>query len=169
MGPGMMYGSGYSIAGCPGMATYSPVSLPISQRDALRNLENFSSRYGANVRIEDFMIFSNNYYADLVDASSDLGLVEVLVDRYNGNTYREPGPNAMWDVRYGGRGALGEQRYDLVVAQNVSEVFLNGYLSGSRVMRSKAFPGYYTFDFGRSEIDGMLSVNYYTGDIWVHT
>jgi hypothetical protein len=63
---------------------------------------------------------------------------------------------------------LDEQRYDLVAAQNISKVFLNGYLPGPRVMRSKAFPGYYTFGFGRSEIDGILSVNYYTGDIWVH-
>jgi hypothetical protein len=33
------------------------------------------------------MAFSNNYYADLVDAGSGLGLAEVLVDRYTGNTY----------------------------------------------------------------------------------
>lgn len=51
----------------------------------------------------------------------------------------------MWNVRYGGRGALGEQRDDLVAAQNVSEVFPSGYLPRFRVMRSKAFPGYYTF------------------------
>ncbi|MPN19611.1 hypothetical protein SDC9_166983 [bioreactor metagenome] len=30
-------------------------------------------------------------------------------------------------------------------------------------------PGYYTFDFGRQEIEGMLSVNAYSGQIWVHT
>jgi hypothetical protein len=53
----------------------------------LRNLDNFSCRYGANVRVKDFMAFSNNYYADLVDAGSGLGLAEVLVDRYTGNTY----------------------------------------------------------------------------------
>jgi hypothetical protein len=57
-----MYDSGYSTVGCPGMATYSPVSRQIRQRDALRDLEN-SSRYGANVWIENFRTFSNNYYA----------------------------------------------------------------------------------------------------------
>ncbi len=33
----------------------------------------------------------------------------------------------------------------------------------------QAFPGYYTFDFGRQKVEGMLSVNAYTGEIWVHT
>jgi len=30
-------------------------------------------------------------------------------------------------------------------------------------------PGYYTFDFGRNETESMLSVNAYSGQIWVHT
>ncbi len=67
--------------------TLQPRPPPISQSDTLRNLDNFSFRYGANVRVKDFMAFSNNYYADLVDAGSGLGLAEVLVDRYTGNTY----------------------------------------------------------------------------------
>jgi hypothetical protein len=54
---------------------------------AIKALDNFSFRYGANVRVKDFMAFSNNYYADLVDAVSGLGLAEVLVDRYTRNTY----------------------------------------------------------------------------------
>jgi hypothetical protein len=48
MGPGMMYDSDYSTVGCPGMATCSPGPPPISQSDALGNLDNFSFRYGAN-------------------------------------------------------------------------------------------------------------------------
>lgn len=36
-------------------------------------------------------------------------------------------------------------------------------------MEAGAFPGYYTFDFGRKEVEGMLSVNAYTGEVWVHT
>ena len=40
---------------------------------------------------------------------------------------------------------------------------------GPNMIEEGAFPGYYTFDFGRKEVEGMLSVNAYTGEVWVHT
>jgi len=37
------------------------------------------------------------------------------------------------------------------------------------VMASQSFPGYYTFDYGRTKVEGMLSVNAATGAVWPHT
>lgn len=54
-------------------------------------------------------------------------------------------------------------------AKKLAEAFLKGFLPGARVIEEGAFPGYYTFDFGRKEVEGMLSVNAYTGEVWVHT
>ena len=54
-------------------------------------------------------------------------------------------------------------------AQALAEGFLAGYLPGASVLEGTAFPGYYTFDFGRGEVEGMLSVNAATGEVWVHT
>lgn len=181
MGPEMMYGPGYTGynysyyspgSGMMGnmMALYYPGVRPITQDVALRNMESLARKYGSNVEVEDLMAFSSNYYAVLKDAASGQGLDEVLVDRYSGSAYPEPGPNMMWNTRFGaGRVQAGGAGYDLNGAKRLAEDFLTGYLPGAQVLESEAMPGYYTFDFGRKEIEGMLSVNAYSGQIWVHT
>lgn len=180
MGPGMMYNQSGNYGYGPGMmgsmmtgnmmAVYYPKSKPITQDVALKNMENFSRQYGSNTEVEDFMVFSINYYAVVKDTASGQDIAEILVDRYSGAAYSEPGPNMMWNTRYGaGRVQNGSSGYDLAAAKKLTEDFLIGYLPGSQIQESHAMPGYYTFDFGRNETEGMLSVNAYNGQIWVHT
>ena len=179
MGPGMMNNPGYNYSYRPGMmgemmgnmmALYYPESKPITQDVALKNMENITRQYGSNTEVDDFMTFSNNYYAVVKDAASGQDIAEILVDRYSGSTYPEPGPNMMWNTRYGaGRVQAGSSGYDLTGAKKLAEDFLTGYLPGAQIQESHAMPGYYTFDFGRNETESMLSVNAYTGQIWVHT
>ena len=184
MGPGMMgdQNGNYSGSGMMGgmmtsnmmmgnmMALYYPESKPITHDTALRNMQNLSQQYGSRVEVEDFMIFSGNYYAVLKDLNSSENIAEVLVDRYSGSAYAEPGPNMMWNTRYGaGRAKAEGVDYDMAGAEKLAGDFLTGYLPGAKILESKAMPGYYTFDFGRQEIEGMLSVNAYNGQIWVHT
>lgn len=174
-GPGMMNNSGYNYGYGPGMmgnmmAIYYPESKPGTQDEALKSLENFASQYGSNIQVEDFMIFSGNYYAVLKDTNSSQSIAEVLVDRYSGSAYPEPGPNMMWNTRFGaGRTTTGAPEYDINEAKKLAGNFLTGYLPGAQVLESNEMPGYYTFDFGRQDIEGMLSVNAYSGQIWVHT
>lgn len=152
------------------MALYYPESKPITEDEALRSMQNFSRQYGSNMEVEDFMIFSGNYYAVLKDQNSSHYTAEVLVDRYSGSAYAEPGPNMMWNTRFGaGRVNAEDADYDMTGAERLANDFLTGYLPGAQILESKAMPGYYTFDFGRQEIEGMLSVNAHTGQIWVHT
>jgi len=152
------------------MAIYYPESKPVTQDEALKSLENFASQYGSNIQVEDFMIFSGNYYAVLKDTNSSQDIAEVLVDRYSGSAYPEPGPNMMWNTRFGaGRTTTGAPEYDINEAKKLAGDFLTGYLPGAQVLESYEMPGYYTFDFGRQDIEGMLSVNAYNGQIWVHT
>lgn len=184
MGPGMMNNSDYNYSPGSGMmggmmtsnmmgnmmAIYYPESEPITQDEALRSMQNFSQQYGSNVEVEDFMAFSGNYYAVLKDTNSSQDIAEIIVDRYSGSTYPEPGPNMMWNTLYGaGRTGTNGTEYDLTEAENLAKDFLGGYLPEAQIMESKQMPGYYTFDFGRQEIEGMLSVNAYNGQIWVHT
>ncbi|HWQ20808.1 MAG TPA: hypothetical protein VN455_13585 [Methanotrichaceae archaeon] len=174
-GPEMMYGPGYNYslgAGMMGniMALYYPRAVPITSDIALRSLQSFARQYGSNVEVVDAMAFSSNYYGILRNASSGQELAEVLVDRYSGSASPEPGPNMMWNTRFGaGRAQAGGLVYDLAGANKLAENFLAGYLPGARTQDSNALPGYYTFDFGRNKIEGMLSVNAYSGQIWVHT
>ncbi|HWQ49369.1 MAG TPA: peptidase M4 [Methanosarcina sp.] len=194
MGPGMMnnpdgnysYGSGmmnnsrynYSYgSGMMGnmmmgnmMALYYPESKPITQDEALRNMRSFVAQYGSNVTVEDFMAFSSNYYAVVKDTDNGQDIAEIIVDRYSGSTYPEPGPNMMWNTRFGAGRIHGESTgYDLAGAQKLAEDFLTGYLPGAQIQESHAMPGYYTFDFGRNDTESMLSVNAFSGQIWVHT
>ncbi|NYT01334.1 MAG: peptidase M4 [Methanosarcinales archaeon] len=150
------------------MAVYSPQDKPTSPEVAMQSLKDYSARYGSAVEVDDFMAFTSNYYAQMVDPDSGEGLAEVLVDRYSGLVYPEPGPNVMWNSRYGSWQSEGDIRYDQTAASGLAGQFLAGFLPGSTVMEGQAFPGYYTFDFGRQEIEGMLSVNAYTGEVWVH-
>lgn len=186
MGPGMMYpgtvyprmmNAPYNGSFGPGMmgygdvlALYYPGARPVSQEEARQSMESFAQRYGSNISIENFMTFSGNYYAVLRNGSMGENIAEVLVDRYSGVAYPEPGPNMIWNTRFGaGRSRAGGAIYGLGAARGLAEDFLAGYLPGASVLESEALPGYYTFDFGRTNTEGMLSVNAYGGEIWVHT
>lgn len=180
MGPGMMNNPGYNYSYGPGMmgntmmgdmmALYYPGSKPITRDEARRNMQSFAQQYGPEIEIEDLMAFSSNYYGVVKDAKNDQYIAEVVVDRYSGSAYPEPGPNMMWNTRYGaGRAQAEGVSYDLAGSKKLAEEFLTGYLPEAQIMESHEMPGYYTFDFGRQEIEGMLSVNAYSGQIWVHT
>ena len=178
-GPGMMQGYNYSsgprMMGSGNMMGYGDMmalyysdAKPISSESALMSMKELAEQYGPNVKVEDFMTFSSNYYAILEDNESKKGMAEVLVDRYSGLARPEPGPNMLWNTRFGaGRERSGGK--SPAEAKKLAEDFLVDYLPGAKVMEAAAMPGYYTFDFGRENIDGMLSVNAYDGEIWVHT
>jgi hypothetical protein len=177
---GMMGGYGMGMMSGMNLAVYAPSAKPISDAKAMTQLEAFATRYGADARVKDVMVFGQNVYAQIVDAKG-AGLGELLVDRYSGVVQPEPGPNMMWNSRFGmGWGGTGMMnpnsrqtvatvRYSQTAAQGLATTFLSGFLPGAKVQGGQAFPGYYTFDFGRTEIDGMLSVNALTGEVWVHT
>jgi hypothetical protein len=167
-GPGMM-GSGMMGSGMMGstgmMALYTADASPITVTDARNRAQSYADRYYPGAGIGDFMEFSLNYYAELRDASG-MSIAEILVDRYTGAVTPEPGPNMAWNT---GRRSAAAVVYDLAGGKSRAEQFLAGYLPGATIRESMSYPGYYTFDFGRAEVEGMLSVNAYTGDIWVHT
>ncbi|MDD2340607.1 MAG: peptidase M4 [Methanosarcina sp.] len=175
MGPGMMHNPAYNYSYGSGMmgdmmALYYPGATPINQEEARQKMEDFAKQYGSNLEVDDFMAFSSNYYAVLKDTDSNQSIAEILVDRYSGSVYPEPGPNMMWNTRFGaGRMKAEGADYDLAGAKKLAEIFLTGYLPGAQITESKQMPGYYTYDFGRQDIEGMLSVNAYSGQIWVHT
>lgn len=176
-GPGMMGGQGFGMGMMQGgmmgggmMQTYNANAEPITLEDAQSRFQEAARTFGANVQVSEVMTFANNFYAQLVDEQGR-GVAEVLVDRYTGFTYPEPGPTMMWNTRAGMMGAAfaGQPRYDEAAAQKLAESFLGNYLPDAKVTSAQAFSGYYTFDFGRTGVEGMLSVNAYSGEVWVHT
>lgn len=162
------------------MGIYPAQAQPVSETEAKTRLEAYAKRYTPEGKIKEIMAFSQNYYAQIVDAKGN-GLGEILLDRYTANVYPEPGPNMMWNTRGGmgfapmaNQGMMRGQstqaiRFDQAAAQKVADQFLKGYLPGAKVLEGQAFAGYYTFDFGRKELEGMLSVSAHTGEIWMHS
>ena len=151
------------------MGFYPVTATPITEADAQQRLQTAAASFGPNVKVGELIPFASNYYAELTDANG-AGLAEVLVDRYTGAVYPEPGPNMIWNSRWGMMaGVNAASQYDQAAAQKLVETFLAGYLPGASVLAATTFPGYDTFDYGRDQIEGMLSVNASTGEIWVHT
>ncbi len=97
---------------------------------------------------------------------------EVLVDPFSGAVAIEYGPARMWNTRYGMMGAAGgaTERIDAAEAQRIADRWLVDRRSGLTADSAEALPGYYTLHTLRGgEIDGMLSVNAATGDVWYHS
>lgn len=184
MGGAMMGGTMMGTGPLPAGAT----PLPMSEIEA--RLQAVLPSFPAGATIEDVMPFTNNVYAQVLDGQGK-GLAEVLVDRYTGQVVPEPGPNMMWALAgpMGGRWGAGSMmggygpgsmmgdgsqaavspRYDQQQAQELATEFLSQYAPGTKVLQGQAFDGYYTYDFGDATVQGMLSVNAFTGAVWPHT
>ena len=178
MGGGMMGGNT--------MRVLPPDAQPLDDAELRARLDAAARAFGAEVRVDDVMPFTDHTYAHFVGPDGT-GLAEVLVDRYTGVVTPEPGPNMMWNLRTGmGGGMMGgygpapwgstpnaaqaQERYDEAGARELAATFLDGYLPGAEVLAGQAFPGYVTFDYGRDgRIDGMLSVHRISGQVWPHT
>ncbi|MGB6680041.1 MAG: hypothetical protein WBF08_01800, partial [Candidatus Bathyarchaeia archaeon] len=107
-----------------------------------------------------------------------------------GQIMPEPGPNMMWNTKYGGMmghmsgmmsgdmmgsGMMGQQQPtgEMTIsndeAKNIAQQNLDEYFPETTIEESTTFYGYYTLDFSMSgKIQGMLSVNGYTGQVWYH-
>lgn len=172
MGPGMMGTQGQAYAGS---------GIPILIDQAIESVHQYLAAYAnPDLEITEVMEFSNNFYAEVKEKSTNIHAFEVLVDRYTGVVYPEPGPNMMWNLRYGhmggmmrgwGRNQTGSMSVTLERARDIAQQWLNKFLLGtSAAQEADAFYGYYTIHVIKdNQIYGMLSVNGYTGDVWYHT
>lgn len=173
MGPGMMNRYGCQGGVNPGAGT------PISLDDAVESAEGYLAAYGnPDLVLTEVMEFSDNFYAEVAEQSTGIHAFEILIDRYTGYVYPEPGPNMMWNTKYGHMGGMmGWRRSQSdtlsvspVQAQEIAQKWLDRYLPGtSTAEEADAFYGYYTIHVMKGDqIYGMLSVNGYTGEVWYH-
>jgi hypothetical protein len=169
-GQGMMAGGGAPWGG--GGSLVSGQRLSIDQARTVA--EQYASATGAGLAVVEVMEFQNNFYAVLEETSTGRGAIEVLIDPYTGSIGPEPGPNMMWNDKYGHMsfGAGGDNVLAMEEARAFAQQALETQLPGSPVHEDgTSFYGYYTFDFDGAdgEIAGMLSVEASTGAVWLHT
>ena len=185
-GPGMMGG----MMGGFGNGIPTPAK-PLSIDEARSVVEAYLERLGnRNLGIKEVMIFDNNGYAVVVEKSTGTGAFELLIDPSTKAVFPEYGPNMMWNLKYGmmggwGHGMMGGAFAPALStpdtsrlmpispekARQIAQTFLDSTLPGAQVTDEiTQFYGYYTLDFARDgKIAGMLSVNGYTGQVFLHT
>ena len=170
--PGGMMGGGYPAAVPAGAQT-------ISIDQAQQNVEQYVAAYGgSNLVLDELIEFQDNFYAIVKEKSSGVGAFELLVNRVTGAVAPEPGPNMMWNTKYGmmSRGMMGALRPSGAMsvttdrAGQIAQAWLGANVSGAKIETPDAFYGYYTVHFTqKGQVAGMLSVNGYTGQVWYHT
>ncbi len=175
MGPRMMNPYGYPRDVAPG----NPSSLSLD--DAVEAAERYLAAYGnPDLTLTEVMEFSNHFYAEVAEQSTGRHAFEILIDRYTGYVSPEPGPNMMWNTKYGHMGGMmgswprsqsGSMSVSPEQAQEIAQQWLDQYLPGTSIAgEADAFYGYYTIHVMQGEqIYGMLSVHGYTGQVWYHT
>ena len=189
-GYGSMMGGG--MMGMPiGTTSAEPLSIEAAEDAVNRYIASLGD---GSLTVGEVMIFDNHAYAQVL--SNGDGAFEVLVDHATGNVYPEPGPNMMWNTEYspmagmGGMGMMGRgmmggsfdgmmdgfaaapEAGEVISAEDsiaIAQRYLDRNLPDTIAEAPDAFPGYYTLHIERAgEIDGMLSVNAYSGQVFVH-
>ncbi len=178
MGPGIMgagrSGSPWREGVVPGLS-----SKVHSLEDAEAAIERYLDRLSdGGLHITEVMEFERNYYAIVAEEETDIGAMELLIEKRTGAIAPEPGPNMMWNTRYGmhGGGMMGGFRGngEMVLstdkARDVAQRWLDANLPGRGTGTPDPFYGYYTLHFLKDgRIEGMLSVHGNTGQVWYHS
>jgi hypothetical protein len=86
--------------------TIAPSTAPAqnvgSLDDARAAFERAVEGYGnPNLEVAEVMEFANNYYAEVTEKDTGIGAMELLINRPGSRVYPEPGPNMMWNTKYG--------------------------------------------------------------------
>ncbi|HIE48282.1 TPA: hypothetical protein EYP84_05275 [Candidatus Bipolaricaulota bacterium] len=137
--------------------------------------QDYLTRYGDSLEIAEILEFTDNFYVQVKERDSDRFALELLVTR-DGRAIPEPGPNMRWNVRYAGMGvrhyrSTGEEMpISPDAAVSLAQTYLDRTMPGATAdPEVAAFYGYYTLHILRDgRIAGVLSVNGFTGRVWVH-
>ncbi len=151
----------------------------------LKNLNN------SDLELKEIMVFNNNAYARIVEKSTGIGAMELLVDPTTLSVFPEYGPNMMWNQKYGHMGGYGmmggagmmggyynnsssastQMTVSAEQALQLAQQYLDQQYPGYKTaIDADPFYGYYTIDIMKdNQPAGMLSVNGYSGQIFLHT
>ena len=188
--PSGLPGGGFGSWGMMGMPAMSgmmggPVAAdaqPIDIEWASTAAQNYIASLGnENLALAEVMEFGGNYYAQAFERDTGVRAFELLIDKYTAAVFPEMGPNMIWNTKYGMMGGMMGWRHlaqgqsaEMPVgperAQELAIQYLKMQGLALDVAESDRFYGYYTIHTLREgTIEGMLSVNGYSGQVWYHT
>jgi hypothetical protein len=170
---GMMCGYGYT-------APYANTGTPLTIANAVTIAQNYVSSIGnPDLVVKHVEEYSANFYVQVTEKTGN-GAFELLINKYTGSIYPEMGPNMMWNTKYGMMrggilgGIVGTPTTTMTVtptqATTNAQTYLNTYIAGATTGDVTTFYGYYTIEvLNGGTTYGMLSVNGYSGQVWIHT
>ena len=180
MGAGMM--GGFFSKSTSTTETLSVEAARSAVNDYLSSLNN------NDLSIKEIMVFDRKAYAVVVEKSTGMGAMELLVDPVTLQVFPEYGPNRMWNLKYGmmvnggcmfgwnnsntaSNAISADMTISLEEAKGIAGDYLTGNISEAEIEgEGSTFYGYYTFDYSENgQVAGMLSVNGFSGQIWEHT
>ncbi|HSP08778.1 MAG TPA: hypothetical protein VLU92_04195 [Candidatus Dormibacteraeota bacterium] len=146
----------------------------ISMDRAQQSVQSFVDRTGnSDLRVDELMEFDRNFYALIKEKSTGIGAFELLVNKATGVVGYEPGPDMMWNAKYGMMGfksTSGAMTVSPDRATQIAQGWLDQRGGGYTAGTPDAFYGYYTFHFLKNgQVAGMLSINGLSGQTWFHT
>lgn len=166
----------------PGGGSYRPDAKQLTVNDAAEAVERYlNAYYKQDLVLAEVMEFAQNFYAEAEEADTGIHAMELLIDKYTGRVYPEMGPNLMWNTKYGQMAGMmgnyyGRSSPAAVMpvtqeqARELAQQFLDVNIPGITVGHADTFYGYYTLHtLKEAQIEGMLSVNGYTGAVWYHS
>jgi hypothetical protein len=175
-------GNGMMGAWTPPLALAPAAGTPLTLDKATAIAKAYIAAWNGQTKLElgEVMQFSNHFYGEAIETDGKRGAFEFLIDPTTGTTWPEPGPNMMWNLRYSTMGAYmgisrptnGGDKMTITPDQavKVAQDYLDRALPSTRAEdKPLAFYGYYTLHILRDgKVTGMLSVNGYTGQVWLH-
>jgi hypothetical protein len=161
-------------------APYTNNGSPIAIATAKTIIQNYLTSTGnPDLTAKEIEEYHANFYVQVSEKSTGNGAFELLINKYTGSIYPEMGPNMMWNTKYGMMrggalsGIFGAPTTTMTItatrATTNAQEFLTTSLAGTTAGDVTTFYGYYTIEILKDGSHfGMLSVNGFTGQIWVH-
>lgn len=188
-GPGGMMGGGFGYGPRGMMSRWAQgnataTGQPITLDQAQSNVQAYLGQLGStDLVLDEVMEFQYNFYAIVKEKSTGVGALEVLINKWTGAVMPEPGPNMMWNTKYGMMAQnpwmaqhmgytvrTGPMTVSANQAKQIAQTWLDQNQPGSTTETLDQFYGYYTLHILKNgKVTGMLSVNGYTGQVWYHT
>jgi hypothetical protein len=161
---------------------------------AVQLFQSYLTRLGnKDLALHEVEEYENNFYGTYYEKSTGIFAFQMLIWKpgspwtggmmgngmMSGVVMPEPGPNLMWNTKYGVMGGMmGIYRQtptsSMTVtpeqAKTIAQQYLDTSFSGTSAGDVDTFYGYYNVDvLSNGKPFGMLSVNGYNGQVWYHS
>jgi hypothetical protein len=161
--------------------------------NAVQLFKDYLTRLGnPDLALHEVEEYQNNFYASYFEKSTGIFAFQMIIWKPGsiwtggmmgngmmaGVVMPEPGPNMMWNTKYGVMGGMmgiyrqnrpGNMTVTAEQAKALAQQYLDGNFPGETAGDADTYYGYYNIDVlkGGSPF-GMLSVNGYSGQVWYH-